>query len=84
MNPGIADMPFASIVWPLFDDGAPAATDTILPPRTTIEPRSITVPLPTTMCAFVIVRSCAESGAVTTDARTKVAAINDDVFIVPP
>ncbi len=60
MKPGIADMPFASIVWPLFAAGAPAATDTILPPRTTIEPLSITVPLPTTMWAFVIVRSCAD------------------------
>ena len=43
--------------------GAPAATDTILPPRTTIEPRSMTVPLPTTMRALVIVRSCAAAGA---------------------
>ena len=62
MKPAIALMPPASMTWPLVLAGAPAATDTILPPRTTIEPRSITVPLPTTMCAFVIVRSCAASG----------------------
>ena len=43
--------------------GAPAATEAILPPRTTIEPRSITWPLPTTIRAFVIVRSWAASGA---------------------
>ena len=84
MKPAIADMPLASIVWPLFADGAPAATDTILPPRTTIEPLSITVPLPTTMRAFVMVRSCAESGAVTTNARAKATDIDDDVFILPP
>ena len=49
MKPAIALMPLASMTWPLVLAGAPAATDTILPPRTTIEPRSMTVPLPTTM-----------------------------------
>jgi hypothetical protein len=57
MNPGIADMPFASIVIPLAVAGAPGVTDAILPPRTTIDPRSMTVPLPTTIRAFVIVTS---------------------------
>jgi hypothetical protein len=63
MKPAIADIPFASITVPLDDAGAPAVTDTILPARTTIEPRSMTVPLPTTMWAFVMVRSCAASGS---------------------
>ena len=31
MKPGMALMPLASIVWPLAADGAPAATETILP-----------------------------------------------------
>ena len=63
MKPAIALMPFASMTWPAVRAGAPAVTDSILPPRTTIEPRSMTVPLPTTMWAFVIVRSWAASGA---------------------
>ena len=37
----------------------PAATDAILPPRTTIVPESITWPLPTMMRAFVMATSCA-------------------------
>ena len=57
MKPGIALIPFASMTLPLVDDGAPAATDTILPSRTTIEPRSITVALGPMMRALVIVRS---------------------------
>src|SRR5207253_2616162 len=61
MNPGIAVMPLASIVRPLAADGAPAVTDTIFPPRTTIDPRSITVPLATMIRALVIVRSCADA-----------------------
>ena len=69
MKPGMALMPRASIVWPLAADGAPAAAETILPARTTIEPRSITVPLPTTIRAFVIVRSCAASGATALNVR---------------
>ena len=43
---------------------APADTAEILPPRITIDPRSMTVPLPTMMRAFVIAMSCAcPSGA---------------------
>ena len=42
MNPGMAVMPLASMVLPLAADGAPGATETIFPARTTIDPRSIT------------------------------------------
>jgi hypothetical protein len=71
MKPAIALMPFASMIWPVARAGAPAITDSILPPRTTIEPRSMTVPLPTTMWAFVIVRSCAAAGAPALATRPK-------------
>jgi hypothetical protein len=40
-------MPLASMIWPLAADVAPGATETIFPARTTIEARSITVPLAT-------------------------------------
>ena len=80
MKPAIALMPFASMTWPLVRGGAPAVTDSILPPRTTIEPRSMTVPLPTTMWAFVIVRSCAASGAAAPSARP--AASSAEVSLV--
>jgi hypothetical protein len=67
MNPGMTVMPFASILFPLGADGAPACTETIFPARTTIDPRSITVRLATrlasTIRALVIVTSCAESDA---------------------
>src|SRR5262245_5140727 len=63
MNPGMAVMPLASIVIPLAE-GPPDATETIFPVFTTMDPRSITVPFATTMRAFVIVTSCAESGAI--------------------
>jgi hypothetical protein len=56
MKPGIAVMPFASIVlrpWV----AAPADTDTILPARTITVPELITLPLPATMRAFVIATS---------------------------
>ena len=62
MKPGIAVMPFASITLPLVADGAPAATDTIFPPRTTIDPRSITAALGPMMRALVMVTSCACAG----------------------
>ena len=86
MNPGIALMPLrVDRLAALRATAPPAATDTILPPRTTIEPLSITVPLPTTMWAFVIVRSCAVSGAATCGRDSQSAsAINNDVFILPP
>src|SRR5438874_11796484 len=63
MNPGMAVMPFASIVRPLAAEGAPAAAETIFPARTTIDPRSMTPPLGPIMRALVIVRSCADKDA---------------------
>jgi hypothetical protein len=42
-------MPRASIVWPAVWGGAPGPRDTIRPPRTTIDPWLMTVPLPTTI-----------------------------------
>ena len=74
-------MPCASITWPAVRAGAPAATDSILPPRTTIEPRSMTVPLPTTMWAFVIVRSWAASGAAAPSAKPRRAAPKSSLFM---
>src|SRR5688572_23696269 len=58
-------MPPASIIVPAGVVGAPEATETMLPARTTIEPRSITEPFAAMMRAFVIVRSCAEREALT-------------------
>src|SRR5438093_4851511 len=75
MKPGIALMPLASSTWPAGADGAPAATDTIFPPRTTIDPRSITVPLETMIRALVIVRSCADAGVSPPSSR-QAAAVN--------
>src|SRR5215213_6512585 len=59
MNPGIAVMPVASIVRSPGGAPVPAATDSISPLRTTIVPRSMTVPVLTTMRALVIATSCA-------------------------
>ena len=81
MKPAIALMPLASMTWPLVLAGAPAATDTILPPRTTIEPRSMTVPLPTTMWAFVIVRSWAASGAAAPIAKPQARSAEASLFM---
>ena len=63
MKPGMAVMPFASMVLPAAAEGAPACTETIFPARTTIDPRSIAAPLAIMMRALVMVRSCAESDA---------------------
>src|SRR5690348_9176602 len=57
-------MPLASMLRPAAADGAPACTEAILPPRTTMDPRSITAALGPMMRTLVMVRSCAASGAV--------------------
>src|SRR5678815_2665812 len=75
MKPGIAVMPFASITFPLVVAGAPAAADTILPPRTTMDPRSMTVPLATTIRALVIVASCAYSESVRNSRQASVVRV---------
>ena len=59
MNPGIAVMPRRSIAASPAASAVPDTTDAMRPPRITIEPRSITLPLPTTIRAFVMTRSCA-------------------------
>src|SRR5688500_14804933 len=74
MKPGIAVMPLASIVVPPLVDGAPATTDTIRPPLTTIEPRSMTVASGPMMRALVIVRSCAAAGAPSVSSVASAAA----------
>src|SRR6185437_3300266 len=56
----MALMPLASITFPAVAAGLPAAAETIFPPRITMDPLSITVPLPTMMRAFLMVRSCAK------------------------
>src|SRR6188768_830792 len=82
MQPGIALSPFTSMTRPAVDAGAPADADTIFPPRTTIEPRSMTVPLPTTMRALVMVRSCAASGAAVARTRTSARRVGFIEFIL--
>src|SRR5579863_5163930 len=69
MNPGITLMPFASMVFIPWAFAAPAAAETILPPRMTTEPELITWPLPTIIRALVIARSCATRGAAATVKR---------------
>src|SRR6185437_785199 len=59
MKPGTAVMPWASMVCMPEAFGAPAPTETIFPPRATMEPFSITLPLPTMMRTLVIARFCA-------------------------
>ena len=75
MNPGMALMPLASMTCPAVAAGAPDDTDAIFPPRTTIDPRSITVPFPTMMRTLVRVRSWAASGAAVTRARSPRRAV---------
>ena len=61
---------------------APAATETILPSRTTTEPRSITPPLPSTIRALVTTRFCASDARGTaTASRQRTAATS---FIMSP
>ena len=62
MKPGMALMPFASMIVSPWVGAAPAVTEAILPPRTMIVPESITWPLPTMMRAFVMATSCAAAG----------------------
>ena len=81
MKPAIALMPLASMTWPLVLAGAPAATETMRPPRTTIEPLSMTVPLPTTMWALVIVRSWAAAGAVAPIAKPQASSAETSLFM---
>jgi hypothetical protein len=59
MKPGMALMPFASMVRSPAVGAAPAVTETILPPRTMIVPDSMTWPLPTITRALVMATSCA-------------------------
>src|SRR4029453_5570209 len=60
MKPGISVRPCASMVCaPSTFVAAPDDTDTILPSRTTTEPRSMTPPLPSRMRALVTTRFCA-------------------------
>src|SRR5207247_2106059 len=61
MNPGIAVMPCASMVSTAETFGVPAATDASRPFRMTMEPRSMTVPFPIMIRAFVITRFWADS-----------------------
>ena len=72
MKPGIALMPFASIVrrpcvGPPSPDGfgeagaGPAVTETIFPPLTMMVPDSMTWPEPTMTRALVIATSCADA-----------------------
>jgi len=63
----------------------PAATRRDLPPRITIEPRSITVPLPTITRAFVTTRSCASDAGVQCEACEQRAERADaDDFTLSP
>jgi len=62
-------MPLASIVCPAEEDGAPAATEAIFPPRTTIDPRSITEAFGPMIRTFVIVTSCAKMDPIAAHAR---------------
>ena len=60
MKPGITVIPFTSMTRaPAAAVALPAATDTILPSRTTTEPRSIAPPLPSRIRALVMTRFCA-------------------------
>ena len=59
MKPGITVIPFTSMTRAPWAAAVPAATDTILPSRTTTEPRSIAPPLPSRIRALVITRFCA-------------------------
>src|SRR2546422_299792 len=61
MNPGIAVMPCASMVSTAETFGVPAATEASRPFRMTMEPRSMTVPFPIMIRAFVITRFWADS-----------------------
>src|SRR5215203_4062040 len=62
MNPGITVRPCASMRCTP-DGAAPDPTDTILPPRTTTAPRSMTPPLPSGIRALTMARSCAPASA---------------------
>jgi len=67
MKPGITVIPLASMTRAPGALAAPAATDTILPSRTTMEPRSIAPPVPSRMRALVMTSACpAASGATPT------------------
>ena len=81
MKPGIALMPFASMTFSPGAGAAPAVTETILPPRTTIVPESITWPLPTMMRAFVIATSCAAAAIGENDTATMKLARRSILFI---
>src|SRR5437588_583925 len=64
MKPGMAVIPLASTILTFPPPVTPpAATETIFPPRTTIDPRSMTPALGVMIRAFVTIRSCAESDA---------------------
>jgi hypothetical protein len=85
MKPGIALMPFASIVFNPDVFAAPRVTDAIFPPRTMIVAESTTVPLPTITRAFVIARSCAAVGAALNAVITTVVNATYTILIgVPP
>src|SRR5687768_3407564 len=56
MKPGITVIPFTSMTRAPAAVAVPAATDTILPSRTTTEPRSMAPPLPSRIRALVITR----------------------------
>ena len=81
MKPGIALMPFASMTFSPCAGAAPAVTETILPPRTTIVPESITWPLPTMMRAFVMATSCAAATIGASDTATTRLARTSILFI---
>ena len=57
MKPGMALMPFASIVLSPCVLPPPAETEAIFPPRTITVPELITVPFPTITRALVMARS---------------------------
>src|SRR2546425_10879806 len=61
MNHGIAVMPCASMVSTAETFGVPAATEASRAFRMTMEPRSMTVPFPIMIRAFVITRFWADS-----------------------
>src|SRR6185436_4909446 len=84
MKPGMADMPLASIVCPLVAAGRPADADTILPSRTTIEPRSMTEASGPMMRTLVIVRFCADAGIAARSAERKTAEAVEKCRVMSP
>src|SRR5688500_17171986 len=72
MKPIRTVLPCASSRWaPTTAAAVPAATEAILPSRTTTEPRSITPPLPSMIRALTMTRFCAAAPRAATSSASR-------------